>query len=90
MRARTVKVLLFIVLLSAFAADISVGCGQTYVYGKVIQKYTAPNQTYQISINGTSYSVPVDFFNTVHVGDMVKFNGKTWTIVKEAEPTLPQ
>jgi hypothetical protein len=88
MRARTVKVLLFVVVLSVFAADISVGCGQGYVYGPVTQKYNTPNENFLISINGTAYAVPQDFYYKVKVGDTVKFDGKTWTIVKAATPTF--
>lgn len=82
----TIKTLVFVVLLAALAADISVGCGQGYVYGPVAQKIATNGDkaSYLLQINGDSYEVPGDFYQTVRLGDTVKYNGKTWTIVKRA------
>jgi hypothetical protein len=86
------KALLFVAVLSLFAADFNVGCGQGYVYGPVTQKYATGADTgdHLISVSGTSYDVPLDFFSRVRVGDTVKFDGKAWTIVKRAQaPATP-
>jgi len=74
-----------------FAADISVGCGQGYVYGPVTQKYTTGGDTgdYLIAVNGSPYAVPPGFYAQVKIGDVVKFNGKDWSIVKPGETTYP-
>jgi len=85
-RGRTVTTLLFVALLSLLAADISVGCGsQAYVYGPVTQKYSPvpsePNA--QILINGQAYEVPMSFYNKVQVGDVVRFNGRVWSVVQQ-------
>ncbi len=89
MRTRTVKALFFVALLSVFAADIEVGCGQEYVYGPVSQKLTGTEQAYLIMVNGTPYEVPPPFFLRVQVGDTVRFNGKEWSIVKPGETNVP-
>jgi hypothetical protein len=86
------KALLFVGILSLFAADVSVGCGQGYVYGPVTQKYASGADTgdHLISVNGTAYDVPLGFFTRVHLGDTVKFDGKAWTVVKRAQaPATP-
>lgn len=91
MRLRTVQALLFVLVLSVFAADFTVGCGQGYVYGPVTQKFTsgADNDAYTIAVSGTPYSVPLDFYDRVNVGDTVKFAGSRWEIVKTASGTTP-
>jgi hypothetical protein len=91
MRLRTLQALLFVLVLSVFAADFSVGCGQGYVYGPVTQKFQSggDNDGHTIAVNGTPYTVPLEFFNRVSVGDTVKFAGSTWQIVKTASGTTP-
>jgi len=91
MSARTLTVFVVVGLLSVFAADISTGCGQDYVYGQVTQKINAGHeQNSTIMVNGQPYEVPSDFYQQVQVGDMVKFNGKEWTIVKPGTtPNVP-
>jgi hypothetical protein len=92
-RGRTVTTLVFVALLSLLAADISVGCGaQAYVYGPVSQKYSPvpsePNA--QILISGQAYEVPMSFYNQVQVGDVVRFNGRAWSIVqRHGVPVTP-
>jgi hypothetical protein len=94
MRGQTVGVFFLIAMLSLLAADFSVGCGHGYVYGPVGQKFApgggqdaAPDR--QIAINETVYDVPISFYNKVHVGDTVKFDGRDWTIVKPANSPTP-
>jgi len=86
MRGPMLKALLFIAILSVFAADFSVGCGQGYVYGPVTQKLNTGggNGDYLIAVDGATYDVPLSFYNQVRVGDTVKFDGRAWTIVKPA------
>ncbi len=38
----------------------------------------------EIVINSVSYDVPTYFWDQVRVGDLVKWDGKVWTIVKGA------
>jgi hypothetical protein len=91
MRNQTIMAFLFIAVLSVFVADVTVGCGQGYVHGAVTQKYTSSQGTYLIAVNGTPYEVPVDFYNQVRLGDMVRYNGKEWSIDKPGEnvPNIP-
>lgn len=91
MKLRTLQALLFVLVLSVFAADFSVGCGQGYVYGPVTQKFRTGGDTesWQIAVNGTPYEVPQEFYNQVNLGDTVKFAGKRWEIVKVAGGTTP-
>lgn len=91
MRFRTLQALLFVLVLSVFAADFSVGCGQGYVYGPVTQKFRTGGdaEAWNIAVNGTPYTVPQEFFNRVSMGDTVKFTGSNWEIVKTASGTTP-
>ncbi len=93
MWGRTVKVFFLIAILSVFAADVTVGCGQGYVYGPVSQKLSSGvNENAaerQIVINNSPFDVPVSFYDRVQVGDWVRFNGREWTIVKRANSPTP-
>jgi hypothetical protein len=91
MSVRVVSALIFVIALSALAADISVGCGQPYVYGVVSQKYprTGENDVWMLQIADESWGVPENFWHQVQLGDTVKFDGKTWSIVKTANGTVP-
>jgi len=91
MRGRTVSVLFFIAMLSVFAADLTVGCGQGYVNGPVTQKFTknADEPDAQIAVNDVPYTVPLSFYSQVQVGDWVRFDGRSWTIVKRANSPTP-
>ncbi len=87
MRGRLVNVLICIALLSVFAADFSVGCGQNqYVYGPVDQKLVSSGgeANYLIKVQGDFYDVPRAFYDRVQVGDVVKYNGREWSIEKPA------
>lgn len=93
MRKGTLQALVLLAILSLLAADISVGCGQGYVYGVVEQKVVGPRgeqgSDKEIAINGRTYEVPPSFYNEVRVGDTVRFNGKNWAVVKRADPLAP-
>lgn len=86
-------VLLFVLMLSLFAADVSVGCGQhAYVYGRVTGKYVrgADAGDYLIDVDGTPYEVPLTFYNEVSVGQTVRFNGQVWsTVPQSSTPPAP-
>ena len=92
MKIGTVRAVLFVLALSAFAADITLGCGQGFVYGPVTQKYHvgADADEYIIAVNDTPYSVPQSFYNQVGLGDTVKYTGKQWVLVKTARGTTPK
>jgi len=83
--------LIFVLALSVFAADITIGCGQPYVYGPVVQKYarTGENDVWRLQVGSEIWSVPEDFYYKVSLGDTVKFDGKTWSIVMLANGTVP-
>ena len=89
MRIRTIRAMLFVLMLTMFAADVSVGCGSGYVYGQVTQKYRSGADAFSfiIAVNGQTYNVPPTFYQSVIVGDWVRFNGKDW--VKAKPPTNP-
>ena len=91
MSVRVVTALVFVLALSMLAADISVGCaGKGYVYGVVQAKFagTGDNDMSVLQIASESYTVPAGFYSEVQVGDLVRFDGKTWTIVKSAPTTF--
>lgn len=52
------------------------------VQGEVDQKFS-PNKegSYVISVNGTPYEVPLEFYNQVDVGTVVQFDGTNWTVI---------
>lgn len=91
MSVRLATALVFIAALSVLAADLSVGCGQPYVYGVVSQKYpdTGERQAWLLQVGSESWAVPESFFHQVQLGDTVKFDGKSWSIVKTANGTVP-
>lgn len=93
MRRGTFQALVLVAMLSLLAADMTIGCGQGYVYGVVEQKVVGPmgdqGADKEISINGRTYDVPPSFYNEVRVGDTVRFNGKNWAVVKRGDPQAP-
>jgi hypothetical protein len=91
MKVRTLQALVFVLVLSVFAADFTVGCGQGYVYGPVTQKFRTGGdaESWSIAVNGTPYTVPLEFYTQVQIGDTVKYAGSRWEIVKTASGTTP-
>lgn len=87
MRNQTVIALLFVAVLAVLTADFTVGCGQGYVHGQVTQKYTGGQGTYLIAVNGKPYAVPQTFYDSVQVGEMVRFDGKEWSVEKPGQPS---
>jgi len=91
MNLRTIQVLLFVVALSVFAADFTMGCGGGYVYGQVTQKYKSGAGVSQetIAVNGRPFTVPADFWDQVSLGDWVRYNGKRWEKAEAPKSTPP-
>ena len=91
MRVRTIQALLFVLMLSALAADMSVGCGQQgYVYGAVTQKFSSSaDRGRLISVNGQNFEVPEDFYTQVQVGDTVRFSHGHWEVVRTPNEPAP-
>ncbi len=79
-----------VLALAAFTADITIGCGPAYVYGVVAQKYasTGDRMTWILQVEDEFYPVPQAFYDRVQLGDTVKFDGRAWSVVKRAGPTL--
>jgi hypothetical protein len=92
MKIRTVQAILFVLVLSLFAADFSLGCGKGFVYGPVTQKFRRggdDGSTFLIAVSGTPYEVPQTFWFNVQLGDTVKYTGKQWLLVKTAKGETP-
>ncbi len=80
-------ILLAVALLSV--AQILPSCGGDQggptVIGWVEAKgYDRWSGDYSITINAQDYQVTWAFFQEVKVGDLVKWDGKVWTILKKA------
>lgn len=60
--------------------------GQAQVIGWVEEKRTRVYETspYMVVINQMEYGVPYEFWLAVGVGDLVKYQGGKWTIVRKA------
>lgn len=67
------------------SGDEEVGAA-AQVIGWVDEKRTRVWETdpYMIVINQLEYGVPYDFWKMVEVGDLVKFDGARWVIVRRA------
>lgn len=94
MRGQAVNVVVLIAMLALCAAEFTVGCGEGYVHGYVTQKISPMGSQQendrQLVINGRTFSlIPVSFYNQVQVGDLVKFDGRNWTIEKKANAPQP-
>jgi hypothetical protein len=91
MRVRTIQALLFVLMLSALAADMSVGCGQQgYVNGTVTQKFSySGNRGPLIAVNGQTYEVPEGFYSQVQVGDSVRFSSGRWEVIRTPNEPAP-
>lgn len=78
-------VLLVVSLLSVAQAFPSCGGEPEPVIGYVEAKgYDRASNAYTLTILGTEYEITWAFFQEVKVGDLVKWDGKTWTIIKKA------
>ncbi len=82
-----IKAILLVVVLASLAQFLP-ACGdseQQTVIGWVEAKHSQPSgEGYTIVINHVDYQVPGWFWIEVKIGDLVKWDGKVWTIVKKA------
>lgn len=77
-----------LVVLAVAVAQIVPSCdgGVKEVVGWVEEKYidrVTLRQRYTIVINTVAYDVPFQFWHNVEVGDLVKYDGIEWTIVRK-------
>jgi len=65
----------------ALAASAGLAAGPV-VDGRVTQKFSSSGEEldFRIAVDGRPYDVPLGFYRSVQVGDMVHFDGLTWTI----------
>jgi hypothetical protein len=82
------KTALLVVLATTFAQvfpSCGGGGGTTDVVGWVEVKKVEPGgqRGFIITINSVDYDVPGYFWQQVAIGDLVKWDGTTWTIVKK-------
>lgn len=80
---------LLVVALFSLVAQIVPSCdGGRDVVGWVEEKYvdrSVQGQAYVIVVNTVHYEVDFGFWNSVQVGDLVKYDGRLWSIVRKAE-----
>ncbi len=88
-----IKGILLIVALTSLG-QILPSCGDqggAEVIGWVEAKHRdAANDSYVVVINNIEYDVPGYFYTDVRVGDLVKWDGKVWTVVKRAGAHPPR
>ena len=81
------KVVLLVVLATTLAqAFPSCGGGDeaTQVVGWVeAKRIDSSSHDFLVVINSVEYTVPGYFYQQVEIGDLVKWDGTTWTLVKK-------
>lgn len=81
------KVLLLFVLATT-GAQVFPSCGGesgSVVIGWVeAKRVDRINDAYVVVINNIEYDVPQHFWRDVQVGDLVKWDGRVWTILRRA------
>jgi hypothetical protein len=92
------KITLLLVVLTAIA-QVFPSCGSGgddegggvvgWVEMKKVESAAQAGHAYVLVINSTDYEVPGYFWQQVDVGDLVKWDGRTWTIVKRSNPQKP-
>jgi hypothetical protein len=84
--------IVLLVTMMTTVAQIFPSCGGdegVQVVGWVeAKKVDATAHSFAITINSTDYEVPGYFYAQVQVGDLVKWDGTTWTIVKKASEQM--
>ncbi len=81
------KVLLVVLMVTV--AQVLPSCGEsgTSVVGWVeAKRVDRMNAAFYITINDIEYDVPGSFWSDVRIGDLVKWDGVVWTIVRRATP----
>ncbi len=81
------KVVLMVIIGGLALGQIVPSCGgeEQTVVGWVTRKHVASfRDAYVVIIDNVEYDVPQDFYFEVSVGDFVKLEKGTWTIVKKA------
>ncbi len=83
-----VKGMLLVVLFMS-VAQVLPGCGGDQgggaeLVGWVEEKRHTAADRWVVLINGLEYPVPYPFYRNVEVGDLVKWDGQVWTIVRKA------
>ncbi len=84
--------ILFVIAAVAIA-QVFPSCGgdeSTQIVGWIEAKHVdSAAHSFVITLNSSDYEVPGYFFAQVEVGDLVKWDGKTWTIVRKAGQPPP-
>ena len=84
--------IVLLVTMMTTVAQIFPSCGGeegVQVVGWVeAKKVDATAHSFAITINSTDYEVPGYFYAQVQVGDLVKWDGQAWTIVKKASERM--
>lgn len=79
--------LLLVLILSFALTQVIPSCdGGSEVVGWIDEKYidrSIQGQRYMIVINTIHYDVDFGFWNSVQIGDLVKFDGAKWSIVRK-------
>ncbi len=81
------KAVLLVVMLTSLAQILPScdGGSSTVVIGWVeVKRFDRGGGVHLITINGVDYEVPGTFWREVQIGDLVKWDGRVWTIVKKA------
>jgi hypothetical protein len=77
-----------LVAMMTTVAQIFPGCGgeegAALVGWVEAKRVDATSHSFVVVINSTDYEVPGYFYAQVQVGDLIKWDGHTWTIVKKA------
>lgn len=82
--------LLLVAVLVVAAAQMFPSCGgqdqgSTDLIGWVeAKRFDRADGVFMLTINGHEYVAPFSFWQTVRVGDLVKWDGTTWSIVRRA------
>lgn len=87
------KVLLVVSLVTSLAQIVpSCGGGEASKPGGAVvlgvvesKRLFNPERSFTITVLSTEYEVPYAFWQTVNVGDFVRWDGTTWTIVRRAQ-----
>jgi hypothetical protein len=77
--------LVVLVAVSLRASEPAAGYGPGSVAGIVTQKFTGGHDggEYEVAVNGAPYEVPMTVWLSVQVGDVVRYTGIEWQIVKK-------